>query len=147
MPPFLIFLIDILHTYGVIYGIVKIIYIFKMGSKLSKRLSVLFTFVLMSVLFVNKAFAQSAFLDNYELPGPEGDLIEWILKIINWLIGASALVAVVMIVVSGFKYITANGDENRISQATKTLTYSIVGLVLCFIAGMIVNFVIGTFLE
>ena len=61
MPPFLIFLIDILHTYGVIYGIVKIIYIFKMGSKLSKRLSVLFTFVLMSVLFVNKAFAQSAF--------------------------------------------------------------------------------------
>ena len=118
-----------------------------MGSKLSKRLSVLFTFVLMSVLFVNKAFAQSAFLDNYELPGPEGDLIEWILKIINWLIGASALVAVVMIVVSGFKYITANGDENRISQATKTLTYSIVGLVLCFIAGMIVNFVIGTFLE
>ena len=146
MPPFLIFLIDILHTYGVIYGIVKIIYIFKMGSKLSKRLSVLFTFVLMSVLFVNKAFAQSAFLDNYELPGPEGDLIEWILKIINWLIGASALVAVVMIVVSGFKYITANGDENKISQATKTLTYSIVGLVLCFIAGMIVNFVLG-FLE
>ena len=118
-----------------------------MGSKLSKGLSVLSTFVVMSKFFVNKAFAQATFLDNYEFPGPDGDLIEWILKIINWLIGASALVAVVMIVVSGFKYITANGDENRISQATKTLTYSIVGLVLCFIAGMIVNFVIGTFLE
>ena len=118
-----------------------------MGKKLSKSVSVLSGFVVMFTLFVNRAFAQSSFLDNYDLPGPEGDLIEWILKIINWLIGASALVAVVMIVVSGFKYITANGDENRISQATKTLTYSIVGLVLCFIAGMIVNFVIGTFLE
>lgn len=110
--------------------------------------AVLSTSAMMFSLFVNRASAEFvAFTtENYDLPGPDGDPIEWALKIINWLIGASALVAVVMIVVSGFKYITANGDENRIAKATKTLTFAIVGLVLCFISGMLVNFVLGNFL-
>ena len=81
------------------------------------------------------------------LTGTSGTLDSWIITVLNWAIGLAALAAVVMLIAAGFMYITANGDENRISQATKTLTYSIVGLVLCFIAGMIVNFVIGTFLE
>ena len=59
---------------------------------------------------------------------------------------STAIVAVVMIVFAGFKYITANGDENKISSATKTLTFAIVGLVVCFIAVMLVNFVIAEFL-
>ena len=81
-----------------------------------------------------------------ELPSAGSSLEEFIIKIINWAIGFSAIVAVVMIVFAGFKYITANGDENKISSATKTLTYAIVGLVVCFIAVMLVNFVIGEFL-
>ncbi|MDY0097259.1 MAG: pilin [Candidatus Dojkabacteria bacterium] len=120
-----------------------------MVNKLSKGISVLSTVGIMSSLFVTKVSAQ--FMNftpqNYDLPGPEEDLMVWVLKVINWLIGASALVAVVMIVFSGFRYITAAGDENRISKATKTLTFAIVGLVLCFISGMIVNFVLSNILN
>lgn len=80
------------------------------------------------------------------LPSADGTLMDFITKIINWAIGFSAVVAVVMIIFAGFKYITAAGDENKISSATKTLTYAIVGLVVCFIAVLLVNFVIK-FLE
>lgn len=80
------------------------------------------------------------------LPSADGTLKDFITKIINWAIGFSAVVAVVMIIFAGFKYITAAGDENKISSATKTLTYAIVGLVVCFIAVLLVNFVIK-FLE
>jgi len=106
-------------------------------------------FALMTV-FVKKTFAIDPleWLQKItELPSAGSSLEEFIIKIINWAIGFSAIVAVVMIVFAGFKYITANGDENKISSATKTLTYAIVGFVVCFIAVMLVNFVIGEFLT
>lgn len=100
-------------------------------------------------LFVKRALAVDplTWLQQItELPSAGDSLQEFILKIINFAIGFSAIVAVIMIIFAGFKYITANGDENKITSATKTLTFAIVGLVVCFIAVMLVNFVIGEFL-
>lgn len=112
------------------------------------RIGVL-AFAILPTLFVKKTLAidpMEWLRQITELPGADGTLEDFIIKIINWAIGFSAVVAVVMIVFAGFKYITANGDENKISSATKTLTFAIVGLVVCFIAVMIVNFVIAEFL-
>ena len=81
------------------------------------------------------------------LPGADSTLQDFIIKNINWAIGFSAVVAVVMIIFAGFKYITAGGDENKIGSATKTPTHAIVGLVVCFIAVLIVNFVVAQFLQ
>lgn len=100
----------------------------------------------LSTLFVQRTLAVDPleWLQGImELPGPEGSLEDFIIKLINMAIGFSALVAVVMIVFAGFKYITAAGDENKISSATKTLTFAIVGLVVCFISVLLVNFVIA----
>lgn len=36
---------------------------------------------------------------------------------------------------------TANGDENKIQTATKSLTWAIIGLVVCFVAVILVRFV------
>ena len=112
------------------------------------RIGVL-AFAILPTLFVKKTLAidpMEWLRQITELPGADGTLEDFIIKIINWAIGFSAVVAVVMIVFAGFKYITANGDENKISSATKTLTFAIVGLVVCFMAVMIVNFVIAEFL-
>ena len=80
------------------------------------------------------------------LDGQKKELNTWVIEIINWLIGAAALAAVIMLIAAGFMYITANGDEAKIGKATKTLTFAIVGLVVCFIAVMLVNFVLKTWL-
>lgn len=68
-------------------------------------------------------------------------------KIINWAIGLTAVVAVVMLIAAGFMYITANGDENKIKKATTTLTFAIVGLVVAFIAVLLVTFVLNDILS
>lgn len=67
--------------------------------------------------------------------------------LINWAIGLAALASVVMLIASGYMYITANGDEGKVDKATKTLTFAIIGLVVCFIAVILVRFVITKVLS
>jgi len=75
-----------------------------------------------------------------------GTLEDLIVKVLNWLIGGSAVVCVVMLIVAGFTYMTSGGNEDKTQKATKTLTNAIIGLVICFIAVMLVNFVLKNFL-
>ena len=53
------------------------------------------------------------------------------------------IIAVIMIIVSGIKYTTSNGDASKIKSAKDTLTYSVVGLVVAMLAWAIVTFVVG----
>jgi ABC-type Fe3+ transport system permease subunit len=50
--------------------------------------------------------------------------------------------AIIMIIVSGFRYITSGGDSNRVSSAKNTLIYAVIGLAIAVIAQVLVNFVI-----
>ena len=63
-------------------------------------------------------------------------------ELINWAIGFSALVAVVILIVSGYLFITAAGDPEKIEKAQKGITAAIIGMVIVFLARMIVFFVI-----
>ena len=52
------------------------------------------------------------------------------------------ITAVVMIMIAGFKYITAQGDAGSISSAKNTLIYAIIGLVIVALSQAIVHFVL-----
>lgn len=95
---------------------------------------------------MSSAFAQQTandWADKLNTGGPkEGDLVTFIVNLINWFLGAVALIAVVMLIISGVKYITAGGDEKKVEDATKGITNAIIGLVICFVAVLIVKFVI-----
>lgn len=99
--------------------------------------------------FVAQAFAQIS-ADEWLGKGITGvgkSLDSWVITMLNWAIGIAALAAVVMLIFAGYKYISANGDENKVEEATKTLTFAIVGLVVCFIAVMLVQFVLTNILK
>ncbi|MBQ7802660.1 hypothetical protein IJ380_02255 [Candidatus Saccharibacteria bacterium] len=64
-------------------------------------------------------------------------------NVINYILYAAGLLAVVMIVVSGLKMTTSAGDAGAVSKAKSTLIYSIIGLILVILAYAIVNFVIA----
>jgi len=85
-----------------------------------------------------------------DIPLPDGgvqtNLLDWIGGVINIAVGLAALVCVGILIYSGYLYITAAGDEKKVSTATKSLTYAIVGLVICFIAVILVRFVLNTIL-
>lgn len=53
------------------------------------------------------------------------------------------IAAVVMVVYSGFRYITSGGDSNRVGSAKNSLIYAIVGLVIVAMAQFIVHYVIN----
>jgi len=65
-----------------------------------------------------------------------------IASLINFATGFAALVAVVLIVVSGYMFMTSAGDADKVDKAGKTLTGAIVGLIIIFIARILVEFVI-----
>lgn len=67
------------------------------------------------------------------------NLIRRIINIFSVIIG---IVAVIMIMVAGYKYITANGDSGNLSSAKNTLIYAIVGLVVVAMSQFIVQFVL-----
>lgn len=62
-----------------------------------------------------------------------------VVNIILWVVG---VLAVVMIVFAGIKYITSNGDSGKVQSAKNTIVYSVVGLIVAIFAWAIVNFVV-----
>jgi len=65
---------------------------------------------------------------------------------INFFVGFSALVAVVILIVSGYTLITSVGDPEKIEKGQKGITAAIVGLIIVFLARTIVGFIIGEIL-
>lgn len=61
-------------------------------------------------------------------------------NIILYIVG---IVAVLMLIIGGIKYVTSGGDAKKVTDAKNTVLYAIIGLVICFLAFAIVNFVIS----
>ncbi|HJQ09226.1 MAG TPA: pilin [Candidatus Saccharimonadales bacterium] len=53
------------------------------------------------------------------------------------------IVAVVMIIIGGFKYITSGGDSGNITSAKNTIIYAVIGLVIVALAQFFVQFVLN----
>lgn len=62
--------------------------------------------------------------------------------VINILSAVGGIIAVIMIIISGFKFLTAGGDSNNVSSAKNTIVYAIVGLIVIAFAQVIVRFVL-----
>lgn len=58
---------------------------------------------------------------------------------------AVGLIAVVMIIFGGLKYITSGGNDNSVKAAKNTLLYAVIGLIIVLIAESLVRFVLTRF--
>ncbi len=63
-----------------------------------------------------------------------------IVNIFSALVGAAAII---MIIYSGFRYITSGGSSERIGNAKTTLIYAIIGLIVVALAQIMVHFVLS----
>ena len=70
------------------------------------------------------------------------DLEVWLPRVLNFAIGMAAIVCIAIIIGSGYMYITSSGDEEKVRKAGKSMTYAIVGLVICVISVILVEFVL-----
>ena len=60
-------------------------------------------------------------------------------NVVLYIVGA---VAVIMLIIGGVKYVVSGGDAKKVTDAKNTVLYAIIGLIICFLAFAIVNFVI-----
>lgn len=74
---------------------------------------------------------------------PESALQSVINDVVNYLSIAVGIIAVIMIVFAGYRYITSGGDASKVASAKTTLIYAIIGLIIVALAQIIVKFVIN----
>lgn len=64
-------------------------------------------------------------------------------QVTNTILYIVGVVAVIMLIIGGIKYIISGGDAKKVTDAKNTILYAIIGLVIAFLAYAIVNFVIS----
>lgn len=62
--------------------------------------------------------------------------------VLSIVFGITASIALLIIVIAGFRYIVAAGDPNSVSQAKKAILYAVIGLLVSLAALSIVTFAI-----
>ncbi len=68
------------------------------------------------------------------------DTLASIINILSLIIG---IAAVIVIIIAGFNYITAGGDDARVSSAKKAIINAVIGLIIVGAAQLIVQLVIN----
>lgn len=63
-------------------------------------------------------------------------------KIINIISIIVGVVAVIMIIYGGFRYITSGGTSEKVTTAKNTILYGLIGLIIVALAQVIVKFVL-----
>ncbi|PIY96861.1 MAG: hypothetical protein COY66_02370 [Candidatus Kerfeldbacteria bacterium CG_4_10_14_0_8_um_filter_42_10] len=96
-----------------------------------------------TLLVAKSAYAVSFYNPSSTLGLGSSDLQTTVIAIIQWVLGLLGLVAVIMILLGGFKWMTAGGNEEKIESAKKLLTAAIIGLVIVLLAWAIVIFALG----
>lgn len=65
-------------------------------------------------------------------------------KIVNLFSIVVGIIAVIMIIYGGFRYITSGGESSNVGNAKNTIIFAIVGLIIVALAQFIVHFVLNT---
>lgn len=81
--------------------------------------------------------------DGQSCRDARGDTNKLIRLSLNMLSIIAGVIAIIMLIVSGFKYITSQGDATQISGAKNSLIYAVVGLVVVAVSQVIVQFVLS----
>ncbi|MCK4539814.1 hypothetical protein KAU09_01525 [Candidatus Parcubacteria bacterium] len=83
------------------------------------------------------------YAENLDLPEAEDDDVrDMAVTIIKYLITFLGIIAVAIILYGGFVWMTAAGNEDRVTKAKNIIIAGVIGLVIVIASYAIVNFVI-----
>jgi heme/copper-type cytochrome/quinol oxidase subunit 2 len=128
-----------------------------MKTRLFKQLVVTAMFLIIACpIFTMALPAQADELDPWgdkqdeiqEITGlGENDPREIAAGVINVIMGFLGIVAVVIILIGGFKWMTASGNEDKVQEAKNLIIAGIIGLVIILAAFAIAKFVLEQLLS
>jgi len=68
-------------------------------------------------------------------------------SVVNIVLGFLGIIAVIIILAGGFKWMTAGGNEDKVGEARQMIIQGVIGLVVIFAAWAIASFVVGQLKE
>lgn len=84
---------------------------------------------------------------NYRGKGQPTELFDGssaiIPRIINLMLFIVGILAVIMLIWGGIRYVISGGNSDRVKDAKNTILYAIVGLIVAILGYAIVNWVVG----
>ena len=89
-----------------------------------------------------QAYTGPEFGEEFGLPS--GDIKTTAENIVNVVLGSLGLITVILIIYGGVVWMTAGGNEEKISKAKKIITSAIIGLVIILLAWSIFIFTLTT---
>ncbi len=85
---------------------------------------------------------------NTIMPVPQGpDLMEVVRNVLNTTFGVVGVIAVIMIIIGGFHYMTSQGSPEKVQKGKNTILYGIVGMIIVLSAFAIVNFILDALMK
>jgi hypothetical protein len=100
-------------------------------------------FAIVALFSTSSASAQGL---GFQVPNPfnrDMSLQDVIVLIINVAFIAAGLVAVIYLIIGGFRYVTSGGNAEAIEGAKATILNAIIGLIIIFISFLLVNYVLS----
>ncbi len=69
-------------------------------------------------------------------------IVATVANVINIVLGFLGVLAIVLILIAGFRWMTSQGNEEKISSAKKLMGAGVVGLVIIFVAYALAYFIV-----
>ncbi|HPQ79201.1 MAG TPA: pilin [Candidatus Dojkabacteria bacterium] len=85
------------------------------------------------------------FIENFDRV-ESASLQDFIANLFDFAMTFSVVIGVVALIIAGFKFMLSRGDSEKIKEATRSLLFALIGLVIVFISPTVVKFVIDNFL-
>jgi hypothetical protein len=76
--------------------------------------------------------------------GSETTLTGFILRVINIALALAGLIAVLFLIIGGFRYITAGGNEDAAGSAKKIILNAVIGIIVIILSFVVVRVVSNT---
>lgn len=128
-----------------------------MRDKLFKKVitAIMVVFIMVPVLALALSMPAFAQLNegNIGVPYAENlglgnkDPRDMAVSIIQVILGFLAIIVVIIILLGGFKWMTAGGNEDKVAEAKKLITAGVIGLVIILAAWGIARFVVTVILN
>lgn len=111
--------------------------IFKIGERglLSAKVF-LAAFVFMAVVPFAHAAGNTIIFNSTTSYTTVNDLVT---AVVNWFLSVTAGITIFFLIIGGVYYLTAFGDDKRMQEGKKIITYAVYGLILILISYSVVN--------
>lgn len=76
-------------------------------------------------------------------PIKANDVTELIQDVTNYILAITASVMLILLIIAGYRYMTAGGNEERAKNAKNAIKWTIIGILIILVSGIVINSLIA----